>query len=229
MAFILHADRHRARHIFAPNVFDPGECDIDAGAHTRAGPHVAVDHPPGLRDPARVRSQRRHVCKGRFVGGRLAAVEDPRACDEARARADGDEVAQRRVHGAQEVELGPQVRRACAPAARHKQDVQRRMAGQGVGGHDTLADGGTGVGGHEGGGHEGGDRVEGAGKQAEAERLRLGESVECVERAEDVEGLEAGEEEATDGYGGLVSRHGESLFGLFSLIFSLQNSLYVDQ
>lgn len=199
-------------------MFDPGESDVDARAHARTRPHVPVDDPARLRDPARARSQRRDPRKARFVGGRLAAVEDARACHEAGARADGDEVAERRVHGAQEVDLGLQVRRACANAARDEQDVQRRMAGQGVGGYDALAGGGTVRGGR---GVEGGDGVEGAGKQVDAERVRLGEGVECIERTEDVEGLEAGEEKATDGYERLVFCHGGNLLVLpFSSSFA---------
>lgn len=83
------------------------------------------------------------------------------------------------------------------------------MAGQGVGGNDTLAKRGTDGGGQgDGGGHDGGDGVEGAGEQADAERLRSGDDVERVERTEDIEGLETREKEATDGFGRLVFRHG---------------------
>lgn len=91
-------------------MFDPRERDIETGANARARPHVTVDHPARLRDPARTPSPRRHCGECRFVGGRLTAVEDARARGEAGPRADGDEVAERRVHGAQEVELGLQVR-----------------------------------------------------------------------------------------------------------------------
>lgn len=97
------------------------------------------------------------------------------------------------------------------------------MTGQGVGGKDALAnrrtgaDGGGGQG--NGCGHNSRDGVEGAGKQADAERHRSGQVVECVERTEDVEGLEAGEEEAPNGFGRLVSRHGRTLFFLFSYLF----------
>lgn len=101
-------------------MFDPGERDIKTGADARACPHVPVDHPARLRDPARTPSPRRHGGECRFVGRRLAAVEDAGARGEARARADGDEVVERRVHGAQEVELGLQVRRPRPQPPRHK-------------------------------------------------------------------------------------------------------------
>lgn len=160
--------------------------------------------------------------EGRLISGRSAAVEDTRACHEARARADGDEVAERRVHDAQEVELGLHFSRACANPARNEQDVQRRMATQGVSGHDALADCGMGHCGHEFGGCEGGDRIEGAGDEAECEWLRSREDVECVERTEDVEGLKAGEEEDTDAFGRLIFRHNGTLFSFLFLFLLLE-------
>lgn len=90
-------------------MLDPGEGDINARAHAPARPHVTVDHPASLRDPARARAERCHLREGCFVGGRLTAIEDPRASGEAGAGADGDEVVERRVHRAQEIELGFQV------------------------------------------------------------------------------------------------------------------------
>lgn len=85
------------------------------------------------------------------------------------------------------------------------------MVVQGVSGHDALADCGTGS-------HEGGDGIEGAREHAEAERLCRGEDVECVKRTEGVEGLEAGEEETTDGTGRLVFRHSGAL-AFFSVLY----------
>lgn len=171
------------------------------------------------------------MIEGCFVSGRSAAVEDTRACHEAGARADGDEVAERRVHDTQKFELGLQFSRACANPARNEQDVQRRIAAQGVGGHDALADCGMGhCGGHEVGGREGGDGIEVAGDKAECEWLRSREDVECVERTEDVEGLEAGEEEHTDAFGRLIFRHNGTLilfffFFFFSFFLEISRSL----
>lgn len=93
------------------------------------------------------------------------------------------------------------------------------MAGQGVGGNDALAERGTGGGGQgDGGGRNVGDGVEGAGEQADAERLRSGDDVERVERTEEVEGLEPREEEAADGFGRLVFRHGAELLSFLFLV-----------
>lgn len=116
------------------------------------------------------------------------------------ARADGEEIPQGRVGVGDELDFRREVGGAGADAAGDDENVERRDGVEGVRGQDELREGGVGavvgrvadLGGHGG---------EGAGDESEGEVVAPGEEVEGVKRAEDVERLEAGEEEVADGVG----------------------------
>ena len=139
----LHAYADSLAPIPAVDLLDPSQRHIGAGADARAGPQVAVDDPPGLRDPVDLIGMldRLDPVEGGFVGRRVPALHLARPRQHARPRTHRHHVVERRVvhAGAQPVDgrlRRVEVSRPRAP--RHQDHVEGRRVGERVRREDEL-------------------------------------------------------------------------------------------
>jgi hypothetical protein len=193
-SLILHPRRNPLRNHLPVHLLDPRKDNINPGTHPRRRPDIPISHPPRLRDPVDPRPQRGHLAPGHFIRRRAFPIQDARASGEARARADSNQMLQTRIDIADQADRSGDFRAGAAgsQAAGDEEDVERGRGGKGMRGNNGL----TGC--KRVSGRFGGHGVEGRGEDGQCYGVCPGEDVEGVERAEGVEGLEAGVDEDAD-------------------------------